>query len=69
MVLVNDTAGARRSGPVAVGDARSCRPVRDLVTGGTVPGGTCARSIGLRLAPFSARILSYRATAPSGAGP
>lgn len=69
MVLVNDTPGARPSGPVAVGDERSCRPVRDLVTGGAVPGGTCARSIDLRLAPFSARILSYRAAAPVGAGP
>jgi hypothetical protein len=69
MVLVNDTAGALRTGPVAVGDERTCRPVRDLVTGGTVPGGTCARSIDLRLAPFSARIPSYRGAGPSGTGP
>lgn len=69
MVLVNDTPGVLRSGPVAIGDARSCRPVRDLVTGGDVPGGTCARSVDLRLGPFSARILSYRTAAPPAAGP
>jgi hypothetical protein len=64
LVVVNNTASARTTGPIELTADHSCRTVADAVTGARRARGACTPTMDVTLAPYRAQVLGYGTDPP-----